>query len=104
MIYVCFFYIYTTLNFSVILMSIFILPFLACIISSHQNVSSSIGIFVHNLIAKDYLSENKQNEFLELMKIKIPIDASDSKWSLQIYPRTLAILAQVQYLYMLFIL
>ncbi|VVC25973.1 Hypothetical protein CINCED_3A011321 [Cinara cedri] len=68
---------------------------LSCIISSHQNVSSSIGIFVHNLIARNYLSGIQQDAFLELMKIKIPLDASGSKWSLQIYPRTLAILAQV---------
>lgn len=80
---------------SFIVMSIFVLLLLACIINSHQNVSSSIGIFVHNLIARDYLTENQQDKFLELMKIKIPLDASGSNWSLQIYPRTLAILAQV---------
>lgn len=58
-------------------------------------MSSSIGVFIHNLIARDYLSGKQQDEFLELMGIKIPQDASDSKWPLQIYPRTLAILAQV---------
>lgn len=78
-----------------ILKSLFIKLILACIIDSHQNVSSSIGIFIHNLIARDYLSGKQQDEFLELMGIKIPIDALDSKWSLQIYPRTLSILAQV---------
>lgn len=74
------------------------LLFLACIRDSHQNVSSSIGIFVHNLIARDYLSEAQQDEFLELMGVKIPQDALGSKWSLQIYPRTLAIIAQVRIL------
>lgn len=58
-------------------------------------MSSSIGIFIHNLIAKDYLSGNQQNEFLELMGIQIPQDVVGCKWFLQIYPRTLAILAQV---------
>lgn len=73
--------------------------YLAFIIDSHQNVSSSIGVFTHNLIAKDFLSGQQQDEFLELMGIKIPQDTSDSKWALQIYPRTLAILAQVYILY-----
>ncbi|XP_026807089.1 E3 ubiquitin-protein ligase UBR4 isoform X1 [Rhopalosiphum maidis] len=68
---------------------------LSSIVDSHQNVSSSIGIFIHNLIAKDFLSGKQQDEFLELLGIKIPQDALDSKWSLQIYPRTLSILAQV---------
>lgn len=72
---------------------------LACIVDSHQNVSSSIGIFIHNLIARDYLSEKQQDEFLELLGIKIPLDALGNKWPLQIYPRTLSILAQVNILY-----
>jgi len=67
-------------------------------VDSHQNVSSSIGIFIHNLIARDYLSEKQQDVFLELLGIKIPLDALGSKWSLQIYPRTLSILAQVNIL------
>jgi len=50
------------------------------------------------LIARDYLSGKQQDEFLELLGIKIPQDALDSKWSLQIYPRTLSILAQVNIL------
>lgn len=62
-------------------------------------MSSSIGVFTHNLIAKDFLSVTQQDEFLELMGIKIPQDASDNKWALQIYPRTLAVLAQVHILY-----
>lgn len=73
--------------------------FLACILDSHQNVSSSIGIFTHNLIARDYLSGKQQDEFIELLGIKIPQDTVDKKWPLQIYPRTLAILAQVHILY-----
>ncbi|XP_025419971.1 protein purity of essence-like [Sipha flava] len=68
---------------------------LSCILDSHQNVSSSIGIFSHNLIAKDYLSGKQQDEFIELMGIKIPQDTVGKKWPLQIYPRTLAILVQV---------
>lgn len=87
-----------------ILMSIFIFNFSAFITSSHQNVSSSIGIFVHNLIAKDYLSEDQQDEFLELLKIKIPFDPSESVWPLQIYPRTLAILSQVHNIYYIYII
>jgi len=51
------------------------------------------------LIARDYLSEKQQDVFLELLGIKIPLDALGSKWSLQIYPRTLSILAQVNILY-----
>lgn len=62
-------------------------------------MSSSIGIFIHNLIARDFLSGKQQDEFLELLGIKIPLDALDSKWSLQIYPRTLSILAQVNIVY-----
>lgn len=72
---------------------------LACITESHQNVSASVGVFVHNLIAKDYLSGKQQDEFLALMDIQIPQDALGSKWPLQIYSRTLAILAQVSILY-----
>lgn len=73
--------------------------FLASISESHQNVSSSIGIFIHNLIAKDYLSGIQQDEFLELMGVKIPQDDSGCTWSLQIYPRTLAVLAQVCFVF-----
>lgn len=73
----------------------FCISFSASIIVLHQNVTSSIGIFIHNLIARDYLTNTQQDELLELMGIKIPQDALGSKWSLQIYPRTLAILAQV---------
>lgn len=58
-------------------------------------MSSSIGIFIHNLIAKDYLSGKQQDEFLELMGVQIPQDAVGCKWFLQIYPRILAIIAQV---------
>lgn len=58
-------------------------------------MSSSIGVFTHNLIAKDFLSGQQQDEFLELMGIKVPQGPTDKKWPLQIYPRTLAILAQV---------
>lgn len=45
------------------------------------------------------MSGKQQDEFLELLGIKIPLDASDNKWSLQIYPRTLSILAQVIIVY-----
>lgn len=58
-------------------------------------MSSSIGVFIHNLIARDYLSGKQQDEFLELIGIKIPLNALGNNWPLQIYPRTLAILAQV---------
>jgi hypothetical protein len=51
------------------------------------------------LIAKDYLSGKQQDEFIELMGIKIPQDTVGKKWPLQIYPRTLAILVQVHILY-----
>ncbi|XP_050533339.1 E3 ubiquitin-protein ligase UBR4 [Daktulosphaira vitifoliae] len=68
---------------------------LLCINNSHQNVSSSIGIFLHNLIANDYLPDLQQNELLELIGITIPLGIENNKWPLQIYPRTLAILAQV---------
>lgn len=74
-----------------------ILLFLACILNSHQNVSSSIGIFTHNLISGDYLSEKQQDEFIELLGVKIPQDTVGKGWSLQIYPRTLAILALVKF-------
>lgn len=58
-------------------------------------MSSSVGVFIHNLIARDYLSEKQQDIFLQLIGIKIPLETSDDKWPLQIYPRALAILAQV---------
>lgn len=77
----------------------FILFFVACIIESHQNVSSTIGIFVHNLIAKDYFSVVLQDEFLRLLGLRVPVITSDDKWLLQIYPRSLAILAQVCIVY-----
>lgn len=69
--------------------------FIAYIIDSHQNVSSTIGIFVHNLIAKDYLSTELQDEFLRLLGLRVPLNISGDKWLLQMYPRSLAILTQV---------
>jgi len=51
------------------------------------------------LIAKDYLSSELQDEFLRLLGLRVPVNTSSDKWLLQMYPRSLAILAQVCGLY-----
>jgi len=73
----------------------------------YSEFSQALSCYTHNLLAWNTLSESLQNTLLQHLGVSPWSTESNSSttWPLQVYPRTLSVLAQVHYDYLtLFIL
>lgn len=67
----------------------------------YSEFSQALSRYTHNLLAWNTLSESLQNTLLQHLGVSPwPTESSSSTtWPLQVYPRTLSVLAQVRYNY-----
>ncbi|KAG1664196.1 E3 ubiquitin-protein ligase UBR4 [Nymphon striatum] len=63
--------------------------------SMYDDFSQSLSWFTHNLLATELLNDNLQNLLLNQLGVNPVQQAAKDDWPLQVYPRTLFILAQV---------
>lgn len=63
----------------------------------YSEFSQALSRYTHNLLARNTLSETLQNTLLHHLGVSpwSTENASPSSWPLQVYPRTLSVLAQV---------
>jgi len=69
----------------------------------YSEFSQALSRYTHNLLAWNTLSESLQNTLLQHLGVSPwPTESSNSTtWPLQVYPRTLSVLAQVCYKYII---
>lgn len=63
----------------------------------YSEFSQALSRYTHNLLARNTLSETLQNTLLHHLGVSpwSTENASPSSWPLQVYPRTLSVLAQI---------
>lgn len=63
----------------------------------YSEFSQALSCYTHNLLARNTLSESLQNTLLQHLSVNPwSVETSTtSTWPLQVYPRTLSVLAQV---------
>ena len=66
----------------------------------YSEFSQALSLYTHNLLTRNTLSETLQNTLLQHLGVSpwSTENASTASWPLQVYPRTLSVLAQVFYL------
>lgn len=70
----------------------------------YSEFSQALSRYTHNLLAWNTLSESLQNTLLQHLGVNpwsTEVYSSSTTWPLQVYPRTLSVLAQVTYGYLM---
>ncbi|CAH0393187.1 unnamed protein product [Bemisia tabaci] len=64
--------------------------------SLYNDFSCALTYYTHNLLARNILNESLQGTLLHHLGVSpVPVPPDNTAWPLQVYPRTLAVLAQV---------